>query len=549
MNMNQFPGSVRIPMIFFLFGLLWIVSTDYLLGLIFQDMTSIALWQTIKGWLFVFATTLLLFILLSRDAKAREQIETQYRCLFDASPEAMFILDQSGRFIEVNQCAVDRYGFSRAELLQMSVANLAAPGFSVRALASIQEQFSEQDGSEIEWQHQCKDGRMVDVEIRTQPVNWQGRPCLLRSARDITERKQAEMNLRESEDRYRSLVESASDAILLQTGGRFVYANPAFAQMFALDDSSQAENFPMDRIIPPENLAEVYDRIQRLVAGEPVHFPVEQSFIRQDESRFVGEVIASKVARRGDMTIQVVIRDITARKQAEEANRKLLEELRKANFRIRELAQQVLLTQERERHLIARELHDEAGQVLTAQKLLLQITLDDLPQECPELRDQVQEAVQLADQIHAEIRELAHLLRSPRLDDLGLNKSLAALCEDFSRRRGLEIGYHGIELPPISEMAALGMYRILQEALMNIHQHAFASQVEVKLNQDAEFLELVVVDNGIGVGELDFSKSSGMGLRGIQERLELLDGQFYMETRTEGGFCLTARIPVEVVQS
>jgi PAS domain S-box-containing protein len=223
---------------------------------------------------------------------------------------------------------------------------------------------------------------------------------------------------------------------------------------------------------------------------------------------------------------------------------RLFEQVRAGRERLRRLTLQVVSAQEEERHRLSRELHDEAGQALTALKISLDLIQSDLPAEAGSLRQRLGEAVALTETTMDQIRLLAYGLRPPALDAVGLNYTLEGLCRDFAMRTQLSIDYAGAELPALSEAANICLYRFLQEALTNVAKHAYANQVWVALRYDAEMVSLAVEDDGQGFDK-QAGTSAGIGLLGMQERIELLGGRLEIESWPGQGTRLTAHIPLQ----
>jgi len=231
--------------------------------------------------------------------------------------------------------------------------------------------------------------------------------------------------------------------------------------------------------------------------------------------------------------------------QWEIAERKrVFDQVRAGRERLAWLTQQVVSAQEEERQRLSRELHDEAGQALTALKISLELIQSDLPEEAGSLRHRLSEAVALTETTTEQIRLLAHDLRPPALDTVGLNYTLEGLCRDFAERTQLSVDYVGAELPALPEAANICLYRFLQEALTNVAKHAQASQVRVGLHCDAETVSLSVEDDGKGFDEQS-GMSAGIGLLGMRERIELLGGKLDIESRSGQGTRLVARIPLQ----
>jgi PAS domain S-box-containing protein len=229
-------------------------------------------------------------------------------------------------------------------------------------------------------------------------------------------------------------------------------------------------------------------------------------------------------------------------------NAQLMTQLTTGRLQLQRLARQVVTAQEEERQRLSRALHDEAGQALTALKISLNLIGGDLPNAEISLRRRIGDAAALTDITMERIRMLAQDLRPPALDAVGLNHTLEGLCQDFGERTKLAIDYQGQELPRLPGTINIVLYRFVQEALTNVAKHASAKRVSVVLQHDDERLSLLVEDDGRGFDPqakgATSSGSTGIGLLGMQERIESLGGQ--LETRSQPGFGtrLTAHIPL-----
>jgi signal transduction histidine kinase len=212
---------------------------------------------------------------------------------------------------------------------------------------------------------------------------------------------------------------------------------------------------------------------------------------------------------------------------------------------LRRLSVKLLRVQDDERRRIARELHDSLGQDLTAAK----ISLDMLAQECKVDSTHLQDARALVDQSISDTRTLSHLLHPPLLDEAGFLSAAKWYVDGFGQRSGiatkLDLPSHVLRLPRRTEIA---LFRILQEALTNVHRHSGSRAVNVSVSIDNDAVVLKVQDFGTGVsGEvLDrFWKTGnvGVGLAGIRERLKELGGSLQIQSNHEGTV-LTAQIPI-----
>lgn len=221
-------------------------------------------------------------------------------------------------------------------------------------------------------------------------------------------------------------------------------------------------------------------------------------------------------------------------------NARLFDEVVTKRERLRQLTQQVVEAQEEERRRISRELHDEAGQALTALKISLNLTRAILPAELAKARRTMTEAAALADETMERIRLLAQDLRPPALDHIGLNGTLEGLCRDFARRTQLSIKYRGANLPPIPGSVAIALYRVVQEALTNVGRHADASEVRVTLDYDADTIELSIWDDGRGFDV--YTSMNGIGISGMRERIELFGGRLEIDTAPGQGTNVVATL-------
>lgn len=233
-------------------------------------------------------------------------------------------------------------------------------------------------------------------------------------------------------------------------------------------------------------------------------------------------------------------------------NAQLYEQVLSGRERLRRLAQQVVAAQENERQTMSRELHDEAGQTLTALKFHLAMIRDDLPlptapnSGAATIHRHLDDAVALVEQTMTRVRALAHGLRPEILDDLGLHAALSDLCRDFAGHTQLKVDYAGLRPPPLSSEAEISLYRFVQEGLTNVVKHAEATEVKVRLRHDGRTVYLTVTDNGRGMPRATalLGSEGGMGLAGMQERLALVNGSLEIVSQPGQGTQLEAQVPL-----
>lgn len=301
--------------------------------------------------------------------------------------------------------------------------------------------------------------------------------------------------------------------------GRVTYLNPVAQTRFP-DLWSKGASHPL--------LADLRSIIKTFQDGNEAYIARE---IDVEAEAFEQKICYAKNADTA--RILVYVHDITRRKRAEEA--------------IQRLAKRVVYAQEEERHRLSRELHDEAGQALTALKLSLELIAADLPAGASGLRQNLAEAIALAESTKERVRLLAQGLRPPALDTVGLNLTLEAFCRDFSRRTQLPIDYQGMEVPGLSDAMNICLYRVLQEALTNVARHAHATHVDVRLSREGPLVRLSITDNGRGFSHNAtrmLQRWAGIGLLGMRERVELLGGWLEIESELGRGVRTVANLPV-----
>jgi len=357
--------------------------------------------------------------------------------------------------------------------------------------------------------------------------------------------ERAELVAHQSEAQLSAIVESAMDAIItVDSAQRIVLFNRAAEQVFRCP-REEALGRSLNRFLPVRYRAAHPGHLERFaqtgVSSRRMGDATTLSAIRGDGSEeFPIEASISQTEVGGKRYFTVILRDITARKQAEGL-------LRKQQNELRELSAQVFEAREEEKTLIARELHDELGQLLTAMKMDLSWLRERLPQDDPALEAKAQQMNEVLDQTVGSVRRIAADLRPLMLDDLGLTDAAGWLVEDFARRSGVECR---IDLPPAEQLDALGrdtaiaVYRVLQEALTNIARHSGAKRAWAMLEAGADALLLEIEDDGRGISAEDLTKSRSLGLKGMRERVLYLGGELEVSRAPRGGTRVRARVPL-----
>lgn len=209
------------------------------------------------------------------------------------------------------------------------------------------------------------------------------------------------------------------------------------------------------------------------------------------------------------------------------------------------LSGSIMDEQEKERSALARELHDELGQVLTALRIDSSWMLDRLKEIDPKSALRALSMCEMIDQTIEEVRRMAFRLRPGVLDDLGLIDALEAYTTDFERRTGITCVFEHANVPNVNETLATAAYRITQEALTNAARHAAASHIEVKVEAQNGNLFLNVTDNGKGFNLFELNESEGFGLASMRERASLAGGDLEIRSAAGEGTRIVCNMPIE----
>jgi signal transduction histidine kinase len=261
--------------------------------------------------------------------------------------------------------------------------------------------------------------------------------------------------------------------------------------------------------------------------------------LRRDGEEFPIEASISQAVEGEHVFYTVILRDVTERVRAEQ-------DLRSSRQEIHELALAASNAREQEKSRVARELHDELGQALTALKLDVSWLRDHLPAAEPPIAHKLASMQLLLDGTVAAARRISSDLRPLMLDDLGLTAAAEWLAHNFTNRTGipceLVIGEGELDLP---DPHATAVFRVLQECLTNVAKHAEATQVEATLERTEEEVVLTVHDDGRGFSTGDSRNPGSYGLVGLKERALLLDGSVSVESQPGKGTRIELRIPTE----
>ncbi len=356
---------------------------------------------------------------------------------------------------------------------------------------------------------------------------------------DVTDRIRAEEALHAQILRYKTLMETSTDSIyVIDTNGDLQEANAEFLRKRGYS-AEEAEGLNVADWDAQWTREELLKRTRELIGRNAVF---ETRHRRKDGFVFDVEVGLTSVRIADKQLFFCVTRDITERKKAEQARREDEERFREM---VENLSRRRAQVHEDERRYLARELHDQIGQALTAAKISVQSAKRSKKRET--MATQLNKATTILDQILLQVRQMALDLRPPALDDLGLMPAARLVLDDYAKRGGWRVQFAGDEdLGRPDAEVETACFRIILEALTNILRHAGAREVSMKLQKNGDSLHLLVRDDGVGFNVPDADKwipRDCLGLVGMRERATAVGGNFEIKSMPEQGTEIHAFLP------
>ncbi len=373
----------------------------------------------------------------------------------------------------------------------------------------------------------------------------EGRLVELQSVgRDISNQRNAEQALRESEERFRAVVESSPDCIVVAVDERVAYLNPAGAKIFGISNWKDVVGRSVYDFVPEDIHEEVKERRNRVLEQGVIAAVKEGRLLRMDGSSVNVEAISVPFVYAGRRAIMNLIRDISEQKRLEEERAGAV--LREQTAR-EEFTRQIIASQEAERRRISAELHDSLGQNLLLIKNRAQLALAGIVAGT-DARAQLEGISALATAAIDEVRQISHDLHPYQLDHLGLTGALEAMIDNTARSSGIAFER---KLERVDEVftkdAAMNLYRVVQESLNNVLKHSGARNARVQLERDVREVILRISDDGLGFDPAQ-ADSHGLGLRNITERARILGGSLTVNSSVERGTCLEVTVPIPSVE-
>jgi len=465
--------------------------------------------------------------------QALRESEGKYRSLFLHSLDPIYIVAVDGTTIDANPAWLDLFGYSRDELPRVRAMDMYADPseredflrrIELSGFVKDEVRLKKQDGTVIE----CQRWVVARTDESGKVIAFQG------IIRDVTEENRRNDALADEVLRRRMLLEQSRDGIVvLDQDGKVAEANLSFARMlgYSAEEMRQLHVWDWEVLATREQLREMI----RTVGEAGDHFDTRHR--RKDGTLYDVEVSTNGAVFAGRKLIFCVCRDITERKRAEQA-------IRQSEERLRELAAHLEEVREEERTGIARELHDQVGQSLTALKMDLRGVAHSAREGTPIDPEKLDAVVKLVDAATDDVRRISSELRPGILDDLGLAAAIEWQLEQFEQRTGIECVLTASSCPEPERSTSTALYRVFQELLTNVARHAEARSVRVDFAQQDNSYVLTVTDDGRGITQHEIDNTTSLGLIGIRERLRPLGGEITFSGTLGEGTIVCVAVPV-----
>lgn len=471
-----------------------------------------------------------------------EEARDRYAALYDFSPVGYLTLDEVGRIHEINLTGSAMLGMERANLLEKPFATHVAHGDSYAFFHHLHLACHALDNTVSELRIVNREGGIKYVRLESAPVTHEMRLCHTVMT-DITVQRRVAAELEQASMKQEVLL-NAIPAIVFYKDQNLRYV--AVSQMLANFLGKRVEDVlgKTDFELFPHEQAEIFQRNNREVLDSgKTKSDIEHRLIdAQGEVVCLSFVLTPFYSSPGQLAGLLGLGiDVTALKNTANLNRDLMLENRN-------LLQNLFSIQEDQQRQLARELHDELGQWITAISAEAH-AIDSMAGKEHKIAESARAINESAGKMHKVIRGMMHQLRPELLDELGLAESLKNLVDQW-RSHHQDVSYDLLldgHFEGFSESTNITVYRIVQEALSNIARHAHASHVVVQLSReqretaDDDFMLLFVEDNGKGFAP---EQPQGFGMLGMRERAIAACGKFSISNKNGGGVRIDVRLPI-----
>ena len=471
-------------------------------------------------------------------------IDLLFGQLSEISVDGMRLIDEDGNILLVND--------SFCKIFQMEKEQLLGKPFSI-----VYDKDEQEDALKT-FQSDIRNNKIKTLFERENTL-WNGRKAwfefsnsfltlpdenriTLSIIKEISERKKSEIELRESESKFKMLFNNANDAVFVtqlsqeKSYGDFIEVNEVACTRLGYTKEEFLQLSP-SAIVSQKNIFDFNLNMERLLKEGHVIYDLIH---KAKDKKLIPVEINSHLFFYNEMpTVLSIARDITERKQAEE-------KLKRTSKLLRELATHLQSVREEERTMIAQEIHDELGQVLTALKIQVSLLANKLNKNQEPLKEKIKSLSNMIDASVESVQKISSKLRPGILDELGLIAAIEWQAEEFEKLTSIKCS---LVLPKeemkLEKNKSTAIFRIFQEALTNIARHSQATKAAISLLIHQSNIYLEILDNGKGITLEQIKDFKSLGIHGMEERAMVFGGQVYFEGVAGKGTIVKVEIPVD----
>jgi PAS domain S-box-containing protein len=384
-----------------------------------------------------------------------------------------------------------------------------------------------------------KDGRKTPYFLTGITIMYEGQRCILGTGIDISARKKAEEELRESEQKYKLLFESNPLPM-------FMFSRDDFSILDVNESAIRHYGFSKEEFLemkatdlrPQEDVSKFLEKVTTSATGA-INLGI-WNHKKKNETVISVEIIGYDIVYQDKPARLTLANDVTEKLAAEE-------KLKQSYNEVRRLTNHLQNIREEERTHIAREIHDELGQQLTVLKMDASWLNKRLSSSDAAAKEKLRGLLDLLDGTVKTVRRISSELRPSLLDDLGLIAAIEWHLKEFKKRSGIQTNFLTDEADlSLPDEVKTGLFRILQESLTNIARHAEAREVKVTLHIKNDELILSIEDDGRGFDKFEVAGKKTLGVLGMEERSEMMGGNYQINSRPGEGTVVTVSIPFKL---
>jgi PAS domain S-box-containing protein len=477
--------------------------------------------------------------------------EERYRSLYHHTPAMLHSIDENGVLLSVSDYWSEALGYSREEVTGKKLTNYLSPESRKYAEEKIIPAFFKKGViKNVPYQFVRKNGGIIETQLSAITDRDEDRQTVrsLAVSIDVTERNKAERALKDAKEALSSYSKNLERLVRKRTreitgilkyspaviyikdaDGKYTMVNSRFEDLFAVRSSDARGKTDMDFL--NAEVAEQFLKNDNRVLREKKSIQVEENFVIEGNTYIYLSTKFPLYDGKGRITgVCGIATNITALKKAQE--------------QLRRLSAGIMNAQEQERAYLARELHDELGQILTALRMEAVWINKRVRQSDPDAAMRALTMCELIDTTIDSVRSLAIRLRPGVLDHLGLVEAIEWYTSDFEKRCGITCFFENSGGPEIRGNIATAAYRITQEALTNVARHASATRAKVIMSFVEDSLTFTIKDNGKGFNTEALGETEGLGMTNMQERATLVGGQFDIQSAPGKGTRITFTVPL-----